>query len=90
MEFSRQEYWSELPFPPPGDLPNPGIEPVSLMSPALAGGLYHCATWETHRPQAKSPKIFLDVALVKVFIEFVTLLLLFYALFFSLERHVES
>ena len=60
------------------------------MSPALAGGLYHCATWETHRPQGKSPKIFLDVALVKVFIEFVTLLLLFYALFFSLERHVES
>ena len=32
--FSRQEYWSRLPFPPPGDLPNPGIEPVS---PALAG-----------------------------------------------------
>ena len=28
-EFSRQEYWSELPFPPPGDLPNPGIEPRS-------------------------------------------------------------
>ena len=30
MEFSRQEYWSGLPFPSPGDLPNPGIEPVSL------------------------------------------------------------
>ena len=30
MEFSRQEYWSGLPIPPPGDLPNPGIEPVSL------------------------------------------------------------
>ena len=29
MEFSRQEYWSGLPFPPPGDLPNPGIEPGS-------------------------------------------------------------
>ena len=29
MVFSRQEYWSGLPFPPPGDLPNPGIEPVS-------------------------------------------------------------
>ena len=28
MEFSRQEYWSGLPFPPPGDLPNPGIKPV--------------------------------------------------------------
>ena len=30
MAFSRQEYWSGLPFPPPGDLPNPGIEPGSL------------------------------------------------------------
>ena len=35
MEFSRQEYWSGLPFPPPGDLPNPGIEPESPVSPAL-------------------------------------------------------
>ena len=36
MGFSRQEYWSGLPFPPPpGDLPNPGIEPASLTSPAL-------------------------------------------------------
>ena len=38
MEFSRQEYWSGLPFPPPEDLPDPGIEPVSPVSPALAGG----------------------------------------------------
>ena len=38
MEFSRQEYWSGLPFPPPEDLADPGIEPVSLASPALAGG----------------------------------------------------
>ena len=37
MEFSRQEYWSGLPFPSPGDLPDPGIKPVS---PALAGGVY--------------------------------------------------
>ena len=35
--FSRQEYWSGLPFPSPGDLPNPGTEPMSFMSPALAG-----------------------------------------------------
>ena len=35
MEFSRQEYWSELPCPPPGDLTGPGIEPVYLVSPAL-------------------------------------------------------
>ena len=38
MGFSRQEYWSKLPFPSPGDLPNLGIQPVSPVSPALAGG----------------------------------------------------
>ena len=37
MEFSRKEYWSGLPFPTPGDPPNPGIEPVSLASLALGG-----------------------------------------------------
>ena len=37
MGFSRQEYWSGLPFPPPGDLPDPGSKP---MSPALAGGFF--------------------------------------------------
>ena len=47
MELSRQEYWSRLPFLSPGDLPNPGIEPISLMSPALAGGFFTSrATWE--------------------------------------------
>ena len=40
MAFSRQEYWGGLPFPPPEDLPNPGIEPTSLMSPALADGFF--------------------------------------------------
>ena len=40
VEFLRQEYWSELPFPPPGDLPHPRIEPVSLTSSALAGGSF--------------------------------------------------
>ena len=40
MGFSRQEYWSQLSFPPPGDLPDPGIKPVSLASPALAGGFF--------------------------------------------------
>ena len=39
MVFSRSEYWSGLPCPPPGDLPNSGIEPASLLSPALAGRL---------------------------------------------------
>ena len=37
MGFSRQEYWNRLPFPPPGDLPDPGIKPVFL---ALAGGFF--------------------------------------------------
>ena len=40
MEFFKQEYWSGLPFPTPGDLPNPGIEPASLAAPALAGGFF--------------------------------------------------
>ena len=44
--FSRQEYWSALPCPPPQDLPNPGIKPVSLMSPALPGEFTTSTTWE--------------------------------------------
>jgi len=40
MGFSRQEYWSGLPCPPLGDLPDPGIEFASLMSPALAGRFF--------------------------------------------------
>ena len=47
MGFFRQEYWSGWPCPPPGDLPDPGIEPESLTSPALAGGFFTTrATWE--------------------------------------------
>ena len=44
MGFSRQEYWNALPFPPPGDLPKPGIQPTSLVSPALAGGFFTTST----------------------------------------------
>ena len=44
MGFSKQEYWSGFPCPPPGDLPKPGIEPVSLRSPALAGGFFTAST----------------------------------------------
>ena len=47
-EFSRQEYWSRLPFPTPGDLPDPGIEPKSLASPALAGKF--CITEQLQKP----------------------------------------
>jgi len=47
MGFSRQEYWSGLPCPPPGDHPDPDIEPKSLTSPALAGRFYTTSTiWE--------------------------------------------
>ena len=47
MGFSRQEYWRGWPAPPQGDLPDPGIEPASLMTPALAGGFFTAsATWE--------------------------------------------
>ena len=51
MRISRQEYWSGLPSLSPGDLPDPGIKPVSLMSPALAGGFFTTsATWEAQDP----------------------------------------
>ena len=47
MGFSRQECWSGLPFPSPGDLPYPRIESESLMAPALAAGFFTTsATWE--------------------------------------------
>ena len=49
MEFSRQEYWGGLPFPSPGYLPDPGIEPTSLASSALAGGFF------TTEPPGKAP-----------------------------------
>ena len=45
--FSRQGYWNGLPCPTPGDLPHPGIEPMSLMFPALGSGFFSpSATWE--------------------------------------------
>ena len=47
MEFSRQGYWSGLPFPPPGDLPNAGIKSALPLSPALAGRAF------TTRPPGK-------------------------------------
>ena len=44
MGFFRQEYWSEFPCPPPGDLPDSGIEPMSLMSPALQADFFATST----------------------------------------------
>jgi len=60
--FSRQEYWSGLPFPPSGDVPNPGIEPLSFMSPALARKFFTIsATWEAHHytsdSQSETPRL---------------------------------
>ena len=49
IELSRQEFWSRLPFLTPGELPDPGIEPMSLASPALEGGFF------TTAPRRKSP-----------------------------------
>ena len=47
LGFSRQEYWSGLPCPPPGDIPDPGVRPESLTSPALASRFFTTsATWE--------------------------------------------
>ena len=58
MEFSRQEYWRGLPFPPPGDRPDPGIVLVSPASPAPAGKfLYHCTTWEAPRNKSDTDLI---------------------------------
>ena len=44
MRFFGQEYWNKLPFPPPGDFPDPGIKPTSPVSPALAGGVFTTET----------------------------------------------
>ena len=58
--FSRQEYWSGLPFPPPGDLPDPGIEPTSPVSPALAGGFF---TTETlGKPRSRNSHLYSEFA----------------------------
>ena len=59
--FSRQEYWSELPCPPPEDLPHPGIESEFPLSPALAGGFF------TSEPPGKPPnQLYLKEELYKL------------------------
>ena len=55
--FSRQEFWSRLPCPPPGNLPDPGMEPSSLTSPALTGRFFTASnTWERGQMR-KCPRI---------------------------------
>ena len=50
MGFSMQDYWSGLPCPPPGDLPNPETKPMSLKSPTLKGGFFTTiAIWEAQQ-----------------------------------------
>ena len=69
MEFSRQEYWSGLPWPPPGDLPDPGIELVFLTSPALGGGFFTTsATWEALKCALNSKSAAAAAAVVIVII----------------------
>ena len=58
-QFSTQGYWSGLPFPPPEDLPNPGIEPASLASPTLAGGFFTTIPWEVTGHQLEKYNSFL-------------------------------
>ena len=56
MGFPREEYWSGLPCPPPGDLPDSGVEPAYLMSPALAGGFFTTSTtWEAPEFPERTP-----------------------------------
>ena len=76
MRFSRQEYWSGLPFPTPGDLPDSGVKPKSLMSSALVGRFFTAsATWDSLKrnysdwrrglevgwPSSQFPSIFLHL-----------------------------
>ena len=68
MEFSSQEYWSGLPFPTAGDIPDPGIEPSFLAPPALAGGFF-TTVLPSRKPQLGS--------LVKLAYETVTIRYIF-------------
>ena len=57
MGFSRQEYWSRLPFPPPGDLLDLGIKPPSLKSPELAAGFFTTSTTYISRKLVMNPRL---------------------------------
>ena len=90
MGFSRQEHWGGLPCPPPGDLPDPGVGPVSLLSPVSAGGLFTTgATWEARlwpvSPPPSSPGKSLAHFTPNTRIQEAFALLLAYLLFFSVQ-----
>ena len=62
MGFSRQEYQSGLPWPPPGDHSDSGIDPASLKSSVLAGGCFTTlATWEAHSPHVWGLNVLVSV-----------------------------
>ena len=64
MGFSRQEYWSGLPCPPPGQISDPWIKPTFLMSPALAGGFFTSSiTWEAQVSNIRSDQLLSHVRL---------------------------
>ena len=66
MEFSGQEYWSGLPCPSLGYLPNPGIEPASLKSLALAGRIFTTSTnWEV--PETKATDCYVNGGGILIF-----------------------
>ena len=82
MALSTQEYWHGLPFLSPGDLPDPGIEPASLVSPALAGRfLTTSATWQALHYQSLIP--YSHQALIKL-LEALFSFLIWHSHFFSL------
>ena len=56
MGFFRQEYWSEFPCPPPGDLPDSGIEPLSLGAPALQVDALLLSHWGSHKVRSATAK----------------------------------
>ena len=65
MGFSRQEYWSGLPCPPPGDLSKPGIKPASLMSPAFVGFFTTNVTWKA--PSGTLASCFIKLSLKSLY-----------------------
>ena len=77
MELSRQEYWSRLPFSSPGDPPDPGVEPVSLVPPALAGRFF--TTGPTGKPDPYGRGVIHDLQ--------INLLLMTYSLYPLLRSH---
>ena len=78
MGFSRQEYWRGLPFPPPKDPPDPGIELAPFTSPALVGGFFTTAS--PGEGKSVEPLTELDTVCMSIDKNYFTLLLLIFNL----------